>query len=50
MKCHLLLWCNVLPTAGLDFCATDNFPATLVVFCFIMFAQERISTYVDPCL
>ena len=32
MKCHLLLWCNVLPNAGLDFCATDNFPATLVVF------------------
>ena len=31
MECHLI-WCNVLRSAGSDFCGTDNFPDT-VGFC-----------------
>ena len=30
-------------------CATDNFPGTFADFCFMVSAQRRINTYVDPC-
>ena len=40
--------CNVLSETGSDFCATDHFPGTFANFCFMIFTQERISTYVDP--
>ena len=30
-------------------CATDNFPGTFADICFMVIAQRRINTYVDPC-
>ena len=43
-----MLLCNVLRSAGSYFCPTDNFSRTFIYFGFMIFTQERISTYVDP--
>ena len=42
-------WSNILQRTGLDFCATNNFEGIYAHFCFIIFIQERIITYIDPC-
>ena len=41
-------WYNVLQRAGSEFFANDNFPGTILDFCFKMFNQKGISTYADP--
>ena len=47
-----LFWYNVLPSARLDFCATDLFPGTFIDFRFsdvYRSLDERFNTHVDPC-
>ena len=41
--------CNVLQSTGSDFCGTNNFQGIFAHFRFMMFIQERINMYVDPC-
>ena len=41
-------WYNVLQRTGSEFFANDNFPGTVVDFCFKMFNQKGISRYADP--
>ena len=41
---------NVLLKTGSDFCTDDSFPGTFTHFRFMIFTQERISTYVAPLL
>ena len=46
------LWCNVLPSARLIFCATDLFPGTFIDSRFrdiYRSLDERFSTLVGPC-
>ena len=38
MKCDLF-WCNVVRSAGLDFCATYSFPGAFFIFRFMMFSE-----------
>ena len=40
--------CNILRRAGSDYYVND-FPGTLVDFCFKKFTQEISSSYADPC-
>ena len=47
-----LLWCNVLPSARLDLCATDLFSGTFISSRFSDASRsldERFSAHVDPC-
>ena len=48
----ILFWCNIRPSAGMDFCGTHHFPGTLIDFRFSDVYQsfdERFTMHVNPC-
>ena len=42
-------FCNVLRSAGSDYCVNDISPGTFADFLLKMLTQAKISLYGDPC-